>query len=108
MTNYITISRADAENVLLAVAEKGRRNRPLVHEMLMDSRPKVLATERWPGFSKHPSLGDTFDVKQDGLSTWALQLCLRRAGKYQNLTRDGSAKYIDIFTKKDVVENRYR
>ena len=109
VTNYTPISRADAVNVLLAVAEENsRRNRPLVHEMLIDSRPKLLATERGPSRWKHPSLGDTFDGKQDGLSTWALQLCLHRAGKKQNLTRDGSAKYIDSFTKGDLIENRYR
>ena len=109
MTNYLIISRADAVKLLLAVAEKkGGRDRQLVHEMLIDSRPKLLATERGPSRWKHPFLGDTFDGKQDGLITWALQLCLHRAGKYQNLTRDGSAKYIDLFTKGDLIENRYR
>jgi len=107
VTNYSTINRADAVKLLLAVAEKGGRDRQLVYEMLIDSRAIVLATERGSGFPKHPSLGDRFDGKQDGLSTWALQLCLHRAGKYQNLTRDGSAKYIDLFEKGDLIENRY-
>jgi len=107
VTNYSTINRADAVKLLLAVAEKGGRDRQLVYEMLIDSRAIVLATERGSGFPKHPSLGDRFDGKQDGLSTWALQCCLHRAGKYQNLTRDGSAKYIDLFEKGDLIENRY-
>ena len=109
MTKCSKICRADAEKLLPAVSEeKGGRDRQLVHEMLIGSRAIVLVTERGPGFSKHPSVGYTFDGKQDGLSTWALQLCLRRAGKYQNLTRDGSAKDIDLFTKGDQIENRYR
>ena len=107
VTKYSTINRADAVKLLLAVAEKGGRDRQLVYEMLIDSRAIVLATERGSGFTKHPSLGDRFDGKQDGLSTWALQCCLHRAGKYQNLTRDGSAKYIDLFEKGDLIENRY-
>ena len=100
VTNYSTINRADAVKLLLAVAEKGGRDWQLVHEMLIDSRAIVLATERGSGFPRHPSLGDTFDGKQDGLSTWALQLCLHRAGKYPNLTGDGSAKYIDLIKKR--------
>ena len=86
---------------------EGGRDWQLVYEMLIDSRAIVLATERGSGFPKHPSLGDTSDGKQDRLSTWALQLCLHRAGKYQNLTRDGSAKYIGLFKKGDLIENRY-
>ena len=77
-----------------AVVEKGRRIRSLVQGMLIDSRPTLLATERGPGCWKNQSLGETFYGQQDGLSTWAIQLCLHRAGKYHNLTRDGSTKYM--------------
>ena len=107
VTKFSTINRADAVKLLLAVAEKGGRDRQLVYEMLIDSRAIALATERGSGFPKHPSLGDTSDGKQDRHSTWALQLWLHLAGKYQNLTRDGSAKYIGLFKKGDLIENRY-
>ena len=70
MTKCLTISRPDAEKLLPAVPEvKGGRDRQLVHQMLIDSRAIVLATDRGPGCWKHPSLGDAFDGKQDGLST---------------------------------------
>ena len=70
MTKCLTIGRADAVKLLPAVPEvKGRRDRQLVHEMLIDSRAIVLATERGSGCWKHPSLGDAFDGRQDGLST---------------------------------------
>ena len=59
VTDYSTINRADAVMLLLAVAEKGGRDRQLVYEMLIDSRAIVLATERGSGFPRHPSLGDT-------------------------------------------------
>ena len=50
VTNYLAISRADAVKLLPAVLEeKAGRDRQLVHEMLIDSRAIVLATERWPG-----------------------------------------------------------
>ena len=66
VTNYLTISRADAVKLLPAVPqENGGRDRQLVHEILSDGRAIVLVTERGPGFSKHPSLGYTFDGKQD-------------------------------------------
>ena len=63
--HYSTINRADAVKLLLAVAEKGGRDRQLVYEMLIDSRAIVLGTERASGFPKHPSLGDKFDGKQN-------------------------------------------
>ena len=49
VTNYFTISRADAVKLLLAVAEeKGGRDRQLVHEMLIDSRA-IVAGDRTKG-----------------------------------------------------------